>query len=210
MTEKKNIPSGKLRARQKAETNKLILQSARFLFETQGFEKTTIRSIATHAEIGLGTIYKHFSHKTSIFANVFYEDINSIMEDAFKQLPTDVCLEEQMMNVASCLYHFYASQPKLAKTYLKKIAFIEGKDRSIVNKLDETFITNIVDLVEKAKIRGEVRDNVDSFILSSAYFSHYMTTLGFAFFVNEEFVPENVLILLRQFIDLMMNGVRPF
>ncbi len=49
-------PKGKRREIQKAETRALILKRARTLFETQAYEKVTIRGIAADAGIGLGTI----------------------------------------------------------------------------------------------------------------------------------------------------------
>ncbi len=204
-----SIPPGKLRQRQKAETNRLILESARFLFKSEGFEKTTIRSIATKAEIGLGTIYKHFSDKTSIFAVVFCSDIDSVLAMAFEHCPEDSSLEDQLMFIFSRLFHFYAERSELSKSYLRWIAFIEGRGKTIVDQLNHTFFAGLIDLVEKAKIRCEVKEDVDAFLLCTAFFSHYLSVLGFAFFNDESFNPESALNLLRQMIDLLMNGVRP-
>ena len=61
-------PKGTRRQVQKAETRALILESARTLFSTQEYDRVTIRGVATHAGIGLGTIYKHFPNKLSLLA----------------------------------------------------------------------------------------------------------------------------------------------
>lgn len=79
------------------ETLNMILESARVLFETQGFKKSTIRAVATHAEIGLGTIYKHFDNKNSLLAAAFHDDLVRLFEDAIKTVPQDAVIKDQLI-----------------------------------------------------------------------------------------------------------------
>ena len=120
---KQENPVGKRRERQKAETYELILESARVLFETQGFKKSTIRAVATHAEIGLGTIYKHFDNKNSLLAAAFYDDLIRLFNKAIRTIPTDTTIQVQLVHMAKFNYNYYTSRPKLSREYLKHIHF---------------------------------------------------------------------------------------
>ena len=103
MSEKTINPVGKRREKQKIETYALILESARFLFETKGFEKTTIRAVASHAETALGTIYKHFKNKTSLLAAAFHDDLIRLFNEATTTIPYDVALREQFIHLVKAV-----------------------------------------------------------------------------------------------------------
>jgi AcrR family transcriptional regulator len=61
-----------LREKKKQETNKKIITTAREIFLSQGYEKTTINQIARKAEIGVGTFYNYYSSKSEIFLAIFF------------------------------------------------------------------------------------------------------------------------------------------
>ncbi|MCH9674720.1 MAG: TetR/AcrR family transcriptional regulator [Gammaproteobacteria bacterium] len=55
-----------------------ILQASLALFDGDEWESVTVDQIATRAEIGKGTVYKHFASKHEIYARLaldFYEDL---------------------------------------------------------------------------------------------------------------------------------------
>lgn len=57
--------------REKEERRAKILEAATDLFITEGFEKTTIRAIATRIEYSPGTIYLYFKDKEAILSELF-------------------------------------------------------------------------------------------------------------------------------------------
>ncbi len=87
MNKKTKNPVGKRREKQKAETYALILESAKYLFDSVGYDKTTMRAVAIHAEIGLGTIYKHFPNKMSLLSIAFSDDLRKIFDSSIKEIP---------------------------------------------------------------------------------------------------------------------------
>lgn len=60
-----------------------ILQAARVLFATKGYEETTIADIAKEAGIAVGTVYLYFRNKREVYTNVAL-DIESLLTDAFR------------------------------------------------------------------------------------------------------------------------------
>lgn len=60
-------------------TKNLILETARELFITQGYEKTTIRQIITLADVTTGSLYHFYKNKEEILLNIVDEHFNVIM-----------------------------------------------------------------------------------------------------------------------------------
>src|SRR5918999_907702 len=55
-----------LRERKKLEAREAFLQAARTLFQRQGFEATTVRQIATEAQMSTRTFFRYFGGKDDI------------------------------------------------------------------------------------------------------------------------------------------------
>ncbi len=56
-----------------------ILKSALELFGNEQWEKVTVAQIAEHADIGKGTVYKHFASKEEIYARLILDDSQETM-----------------------------------------------------------------------------------------------------------------------------------
>ena len=80
------IKTKRHRQMQKEATRNLLLQSAHSLFAEKGYKKTTMRAWAEDAGVGLGTIFKHFPDKPSILSAAFEEDINAVIQEAFRTI----------------------------------------------------------------------------------------------------------------------------
>ncbi|MBU1342225.1 MAG: TetR/AcrR family transcriptional regulator [Proteobacteria bacterium] len=72
-----------------------ILQAAFDLFAEHGIESVTIEMIAEKAEVGKGTIYKHFTSKNDIFAVLIIRQGHELF-DLWNSIPTDVPVLVQM------------------------------------------------------------------------------------------------------------------
>ncbi|MDZ4054653.1 MAG: helix-turn-helix domain-containing protein, partial [Phenylobacterium sp.] len=59
-----------VRQSQKEATRKRVLDAARDLFETRGYEETTVREIARVAEVSVGSVFTTFSSKGDILSQV--------------------------------------------------------------------------------------------------------------------------------------------
>lgn len=55
---------------QSTDTKKKIMEVARILFANQGFEGTSIREIATQAEVNVASVNYHFSNKENLFNEI--------------------------------------------------------------------------------------------------------------------------------------------
>lgn len=55
-----------LREKRKAATRRSLIRSAQILFAAQGYDATTLEEVATHAELHVQTLYRHFSSKQEL------------------------------------------------------------------------------------------------------------------------------------------------
>lgn len=77
MTEAANTPLRKDAARNRAR----LLEAADKLFATEGLV-VTLKDVARHAGVGVGTVYRHFPTKDDLVAALFAEQLNHEIERA--------------------------------------------------------------------------------------------------------------------------------
>lgn len=73
------------RIREKSEVREKILDAARELFVTYGYEGVTMRKVAERIEYSPTAIYLHFDDKESLFREVCHQDFRRLAE-AFRDL----------------------------------------------------------------------------------------------------------------------------
>lgn len=161
---------------QKEDTRRIVLQSAYALFAEKGYEETTMRVLAKHAGVGLGTIFKHFPDKPSILAAAFEEDLNGAILNAFTTLPPSG-ITSQLIHITEHLYSFYAANPGFSKALIKEVLFLEGEHGEALHGQLQTFLDAIADLIQKAVDREELKPSTPSSERALAYWSFYFTGL---------------------------------
>lgn len=70
-------------------TRKLIIDTARSVFLSEGYSKTTVAKISKEANVGYGTIYSHFKGKDDIINNA----IDRVLDDCYSFLETGLILD---------------------------------------------------------------------------------------------------------------------
>ena len=69
-----------LRARQKADRNRRILESATTLFREQGYDSARIEDIAQMAEVSVGTLYNYYQNKGNILVATVSMEVTEVLE----------------------------------------------------------------------------------------------------------------------------------
>ncbi len=207
MKKKALKPVGRRKEQMKLETRALILNSARSLFEEEGYEKTTMRLVAHRAGIGLGTIFKHFPGKSALLAAAFYEDINAVVITAFQDVPGELPMGEQLLHVFSHFYRYYAKRPALSKELLKKILFIEDNEwnQQLAGQV-ATLTTKLGELLRQGQNRGELRPEVNCETAAFSFFAQYLFVLLTCFNLPQ-FDPDQALNMLEIFVKNLFKGV---
>src|ERR1700712_2906779 len=75
------------RQTQKEATRGRVLAAARELFDTQGYEGTTIREIARHAGVSVGSVFTTFDSKGEILSQVMQDRLDGLYAELDRVMP---------------------------------------------------------------------------------------------------------------------------
>ncbi len=194
-------PKANRREVQKAETRILILASARQLFETQDYDKVTIRGVAALARIGLGTIYKHFPNKLSMLAAAFSDDLKNMYQDAMDTVSNSESFQTQFVHISKRFFIFYTSHHSLSRAYLSHLFFYEREWLDEINAFDDSYAQKIAQLIQAAQDRGEINPEKDNQILALALMSNYFFVLTNSFLRNKMTDPDQLAVQLETLVE---------
>jgi AcrR family transcriptional regulator len=101
---------------QSNDTKIKIMEAARVLFASQGFEGTSIREIAKAAEVNLASVNYHFNNKEKLFTEILhrgYSECSEHMREFYNSHhPT---LEEALVH----LFHYFLNKSHDLVSYFK-------------------------------------------------------------------------------------------
>lgn len=171
-----HLPKTTHRDRQKEETRRLILASAYALFQQNGYDGTTMRELASHCGVALGTLFKHFPDKSAILVATFEDDIGVVIAQAFKTLPKKN-LHLQLRHLLQSLYGYYARHQAFSRVLVKESLFLGGAAGEIVHGKTMTFLEQVGALFTAAARRGEIAPVEHAMKATLAFWSFYLLGL---------------------------------
>ena len=75
------------RRRQKEATSNRVLEAARRLFESVGYEATTVRAIATEAGVSVGSVFTTYESKSEILEQIMGEQVHAFYQELGRLAP---------------------------------------------------------------------------------------------------------------------------
>jgi AcrR family transcriptional regulator len=76
-----------LRQSRKEATRNRVIRAARELFDTQGYQGTTIREIARHADVSVGSVFTTFASKGEILSQVMQDRLDGLYAELDRVMP---------------------------------------------------------------------------------------------------------------------------
>ncbi len=145
----------------KTRSERSILDAARYLFETLGYDRTTVESIAARAGVGPATIYQTYNSKAVLATAVFAEKLGDLKTPATKDvefLPVKDCIRRHFKRVAVV----YKRYRPLAQAVFEALSRTSGpavnpKDPRLIFPLPEA----LAFILQTAQERGEIGPDVD-------------------------------------------------
>ncbi|MCP5209498.1 MAG: TetR/AcrR family transcriptional regulator [Hahellaceae bacterium] len=109
-----------------------ILTAARNLFGGADWQQVTVEQIAREAEIGKGTVYKHFASKEAIYANIAISFHESLLTK-FQQISLTQPIDRVMHAIIRTSFDLFLAHPAEARIshYCKRGDFLEGLDSQL-------------------------------------------------------------------------------
>ena len=145
------------RQQQGAATSQRLYETALQLFATQGYEETTVESIARAAGVAKGTFFVHFPSKEAVLAHLGKQQMQRLFT-AITENPSfaSADIRTQLRLVYRTLADGVDVQPELARKYTRVMLQSDyAFDNQLlgVDLLDELLLP----IIRAAQTRGELR-----------------------------------------------------
>ncbi|MBC7151102.1 MAG: TetR/AcrR family transcriptional regulator [Rhizobium sp.] len=180
-----------LRARQKADRNRRILESATTLFRQQGYDSARIEDIAEMAEVSVGTLYNYYQNKGDILVATVSMEVTEVLEAG------EMIVANPPLNVNEALSALINQYYDHSLVYLSKEMWRTAMASSIqqpetplskrYTELDQRLCAQVVQLIETLQRRGVVIAGVDTRALGEVFFNNL--NLMFIEFCKVEAMP---------------------
>jgi AcrR family transcriptional regulator len=145
------IPERKEREFQRREQE--ILDAALMLFKRDDWQAVTIDEIAQSAEIGKGTVYKHFPSKEDIYARLAL-DFNRRLLERLRAIDPGLDVLERLKAVIAAFWEFHIQSQDHHRLvqYCRREDFrqnISEETREVIRALDDEFNVLVTSMVRE-------------------------------------------------------------
>lgn len=165
-----------LRAKQKADKTRRILESATTLFREQGYDNARIEDIAEMAEVSVGTLYNYYQNKGDILVATVAMEVEEVLEGGAR------IVSNPPLNVGDALRTLVGQYYDHSLFYLSKEMWRTAMAISIqqpetplsrrYTELDGKLCAQVVQLIETLKVRGVVHSGVDAQAMGEVFFNN--------------------------------------
>jgi AcrR family transcriptional regulator len=153
-----NTASGSARDKGKQRRFARIKAAARELFRERGYERTTLRQIATKARVSAATIVNYFGDKRDLLELLFNEEHRLVSDQAALELSEAKEFLDQSIDGFRHYYRYFGAYPEYARAILAGGTFHDPAvpDPSPGGQSMARSIARIKRTVEIARKRGEI------------------------------------------------------
>ncbi len=177
-----------LRAKQKADRNRRILEAATSLFQEVGYDSARIEDIAERAEVSVGTFYNYYENKGDILVATVSMEVEEVLasgKDIVENPPTTT-LEALQVLIDQYFDHslVYLSKEMWRTAMAISIQQPEGPFSRRYTELDGRLCDQVSTLVQKLQLRGAVMPGIDAIAVGQMVFNNL--NMMFLEFVKDE------------------------
>lgn len=155
------MPNGEIhpsrRERRRLEVRARVLDAARDLFESQGYDATTVAQICERADIAYGTFFNHYSEKRAILRMMADQAISQVEEMLETLSKSQGTIEEHLIVLLESPGQEQANDQQFRRDLLGRIysiAYSESPEDS-----DRRYHAAFERYMQESVIQGRVRDD---------------------------------------------------
>lgn len=147
------------KAREFQKREKDILNAAIHLFTNLDWQTVTIEQITEQAEIGKGTIYKHFKTKGEIYVRIMINNANPMIEK-WKKMDKNLDVVTRFKKMMTIMYTHINEVPAFQRKLTQHCSredFAKNLDSSLQNELGSlyhNYVSIITELIEEGITSG--------------------------------------------------------
>lgn len=180
-----------LRARQKADKNRRILEAATGLFREVGYDAARIEDIAERAGVSVGTFYNYYQSKGDMLLATVAMEVEEVLDAGgpIVDNPPREVLTAVTMLVDQYYDHslVYLSKEMWRTAMAISIQQPETRFSRRYTELDYALCRQISTLVQNLQQKGAVRGEIDTGAVGAMFFNNL--NMMFTEFVRDETMP---------------------
>ena len=144
------------------EKRKRIIKDATEEFANNGFENTSIQQIAKKSNISVGSIYKYFQNKESLFTYIVQAGLSRLEKTLLELAPTDEDILIKAEKIIRTLLAFSRERPEFVKLYCSLTTSGNSEFLNQLSQRIEAVSASIyTQTIAIAQETGEVRKDVN-------------------------------------------------
>lgn len=189
--------------RRKSARPQEIVDAATRLLEEEGTANLSMAHIARGAGVSEATLYKYFESKQALLSEVFTQWAKPFVARLSEELPSITDLHSQLTLVGLRFLRGIESTPRLHRIFYQEIRWNDYRG-STLHQINHDFAQTVVDAVQAAVERGEVRPEIQPAMVRDALFGGLEHIAMRTIFINRPFdAAEEV----ARYVDMILNGI---
>lgn len=146
------------RERNKRDKQNRIIGAARALFQSRGYQQTTMAQIAAAADVATGTLFLYAKSKEDLVILVFLDEMYDVVESSFAARDTGSSALTGILTFLRGIIEYHAADMDIARALMKELTFLSNPERSSdVSQIAVTIVRRIREILEQAISAGEVQ-----------------------------------------------------
>ncbi len=191
-----------IREQQKRDRKQRIFSTAMKLFETQGFQETTVLTIAKAAKVSRGTVFNYFPYKEAILIEHLAQELTQ-MQDRVKTEAISKTAVESLYEIFEELAHFVESNSSLVLPLSYEL-LNPDPERSRQAFISLPLVAIIYDFLTKAREENLIRSDYSRERLARIIANNYfLTALQWASYRQDRSIKDE----LRTSLKLTLEGI---
>lgn len=170
------------RAMAKLRTRQVVLDAAKRLFTTRGYEAATVRDIAAEAGMSTGAVFANFSDKSDLFNEVVVADYEAVAQRMMKAADGQASVEDALLAVLAAGYDFHLEQLPLLQATVS-VSWSHGAAAENRTREGERQVLAMIEAVlREGAEKGQLDKGLDIALVADMIWQSYMANFRLAVF----------------------------
>lgn len=191
---------------EKSEMRRRIMEAATEIINQEGYEKLSIRKIASKIEYSPTTIYLYYKDKAEIIGDMSNALYGKVMDAIIAESENSIkALDARVSGMLRILITELCNEPEMAKAIMSSesnVIFADGSGAGTPSNPGMELLDNLIsDGIADNTFRPNMENT--SWMLVSALLGFVMTSIA-----NQLYLQDNFDRFTENFISILMNGMR--
>lgn len=124
-----------------------ILQEISDLFASKGYEKTSIRDIASHLGMTNAGLYYYFKSKQQILVDIMNYGMDQALARMRRELPEMKSAEEKLDWIVRAQINFYSKHRSQTKASIHERYALETKAAKVMDRKERKYVTFVKEVI---------------------------------------------------------------